>query len=131
LGERKMPHRCTKCEKEFPDGDMRILNGCDCGNNKFLYIPKGKKDSKDVAEEVKEKIAELGIESVRIIAPGQYEINLEKVLSREEIVIALEQDGKYILHLPSLLKTKPKGKGKSKTKQKTKAKINTGNIKQT
>jgi len=126
-----MPHRCTKCEKEFPDGDMRILNGCDCGNNKFLYIPKGKKDSKDVAEEVKEKIAELGIESVRIIAPGQYEINLEKVLSREEIVIALEQDGKYILHLPSLLKTKPKGKGKSKTKQKTKAKINTGNIKQT
>jgi len=35
-----MPHKCTKCGKIYPDGDYRILNGCECGNNKFLYVPK-------------------------------------------------------------------------------------------
>ncbi|MEM0330663.1 MAG: Zn-ribbon containing protein, partial [Archaeoglobaceae archaeon] len=34
--------------------------------------------------------------------------NLEKLLEREEIIIALEEDGRYIIHLPSLLKKKSK-----------------------
>ncbi|MEM1578597.1 MAG: Zn-ribbon domain-containing protein [Archaeoglobaceae archaeon] len=104
-----MPHQCTKCGKLFPDGDTRLLNGCDCGNNKFLYVPKGKKEKEEVTEEIKKEFLRFGIESVRIIAPGQYEINLEKLLEREEIIIALEEDGRYIIHLPSLLKKKPKG----------------------
>lgn len=105
-----MPHRCTKCGKLFADGDMRLLNGCDCGNNKFLYVPKQREVEKteEVAQELKKELLRFGIESVRIIAPGQYEINLEKLLEREEIIIALEEDGRYIIHLPSLLKKKPK-----------------------
>jgi len=54
-----MPHRCTKCGKEYPDGDMRILNGCECGNNKFLYVPKEKKDAKEHAEEMKNKLSRI------------------------------------------------------------------------
>ncbi|MDI9642399.1 MAG: Zn-ribbon domain-containing protein [Archaeoglobaceae archaeon] len=106
-----MPHRCTKCGKLYADGDMRLLNGCECGNNKFLYVPKEKEVEKpeEVAQELKKELMRFGIESVRIIAPGQYEINLEKLLEREEIIIALEEDGRYIIHLPSLLKKKPKG----------------------
>ncbi|MCS7143895.1 MAG: Zn-ribbon domain-containing protein [Archaeoglobaceae archaeon] len=105
-----MPHRCTKCGKLFADGDMRLLNGCECGNNKFLYVPKEREVEKpeEVAKELKKELLRFGIESVRIIAPGQYEINLEKLLEREEIIIALEEDGRYIIHLPSLLKKKPK-----------------------
>jgi hypothetical protein len=103
-----MPHRCTSCGKEYVDGDMQILSGCECGNNKFLYVPKDKRDVEERAKEIKGQISEMGIESVRIIAPGQYEINLDKILSRDEIVIALQQDGRYVLHLPSLLKTKKK-----------------------
>ncbi|MEM2086207.1 MAG: Zn-ribbon domain-containing protein, partial [Archaeoglobaceae archaeon] len=101
----------TKCGKLYADGDMRLLNGCECGNNKFLYVPKEKEVEKpeEVAQELKKELMRFGIESVRIIAPGQYEINLEKLLEREEIIIALEEDGRYIIHLPSLLKKKPKG----------------------
>jgi len=94
-----MPHICTRCGREYKDGDPEILKGCKCGSNKFLYLPKDKK-----AKKVKKEFS--GIESVRILSPGCYEINLEKILSRDEIIIALREDGRYILHLPSLLKKK-------------------------
>lgn len=103
-----MPHRCTKCEKIYADGDMRLLQGCECGNNKFYYVPKEKKEKEGVMEEIKKDLIKFGIESIKIIAPGQYEINLEKLFEREEIIIALEEDGRYVIHLPSLLKKKPK-----------------------
>ncbi|WP_457591106.1 Zn-ribbon domain-containing protein [Geoglobus sp.] len=96
-----MPHRCTQCGKEYPDGDVRILQGCECGNNKFLYIPKKKGRE---TEEIKEQFER--IESVRILAPGMYELNIEKLLEGGEVVIALQEDGKYAVHLPSLLKKK-------------------------
>lgn len=101
-----MPHRCTKCGKIYADGDMRLLQGCECGNNKFYYVPKEKKEK--VVEEIKEELARFGIESIRILAPGQYEINLQKLFERDEIIIALEEDGRYVIHLPSLLKRKSK-----------------------
>ncbi len=119
-----MPHKCTKCGKIYPDGDYRILNGCECGNNKFLYVPKERlaeraseteKDIKPEAEsgekqeEVKIEDFE-GIESVKIIAPGMYEIKLENILSRDGIVIALQEEGRYMIHLPSLLKKRKKEK---------------------
>ena len=119
-----MPHQCTKCGKIYPDGDYRILNGCECGNNKFLYIPKGriaedrktsvvvdspkKARSKDV-EDI-DRIDIEGIECVKIIAPGQYEINLENIFKQEGIVIALQEEGRYVIHLPSLLKKREKKK---------------------
>ncbi len=99
-----MPHKCTKCGKVYPDGDMRILSGCECGNNKFLYVPKEKRTVEEQVEEIKKEFSGMGIESVRILAPGRYEINLEKLLERDEIVIALQEDGRYVIHLPSLLK---------------------------
>jgi len=98
-----MPHRCTKCGKEYQDGDVSILQGCECGNNKFLYIPKRR--GKEV-EEIREQFER--IESVRIIAPGMYELNIEKLLESGEVVIALQEDGKYAIHLPSLLKRRRK-----------------------
>ncbi|AGK60997.1 Zn-ribbon containing protein [Archaeoglobus sulfaticallidus PM70-1] len=101
-----MPHQCTKCGEQYPDGDTRILSGCKCGNNKFLYIPKVKKDSEEQIREIEEQLTDIGIASVKIIAPGKYELNLERLLQSDEIVIALEEDGKYVIHLPSLLKKK-------------------------
>lgn len=46
------------------------------------------------------------VESIRIISPGQYELNLESLLERKEIVMALKEDGTYIVHLPSVFKQK-------------------------
>jgi predicted nucleic acid-binding Zn-ribbon protein len=41
------------------------------------------------------------VESIRILAPGSYELNLESLFERDEIVMALKEDGTYIVHLPS------------------------------
>jgi len=100
-----MPHQCTKCGKTYADGDVNLLKGCECGNNKFLYIPKVKGREK---EEIKEQFER--IESVRIIAPGMYEINIDKILERDEIIIALQENGRYAIHLPSLFKKVKKAK---------------------
>ena len=124
-----MPHKCTKCGKIYPDGDYRILNGCECGNNKFLYVPKERlaesvERREDKSEstlnkpenEVVEKSEEFkfddfeDIESVKIIAPGMYEIRLENILNRDGIVIALQEEGRYMIHLPSFLKKRGKKK---------------------
>ena len=114
-----MPHKCIKCERVFQDGDPVILSGCpDCGGNKFLYIrPEEKEVSDIVLDEEKEEVIskveekvekEERIESVRIISPGQYEINLEALLTRDEIIMALREDGKYVIHLPSVFGRKRK-----------------------
>ncbi len=104
-----MAHRCTKCGKLYPSGDMRVLSGCECGNNKFLYVPDEKREREEIEQEIKKEFTQMGIESVRILSPGRYEINLEKLLEGEGIVIALQEDGRYVIHLPSLLKKrKPK-----------------------
>ena len=72
-----MPHRCTRCGKIYEDGDVRILNGCECGNNKFEYIPRERKERKEGEK----------IEIVRIISPGCYEINLENAFKKEGIIL--------------------------------------------
>ena len=46
------------------------------------------------------------IESIRLLSPGQYELNLESLLERKEIVMALKEDGTYIVNLPSVFKKK-------------------------
>ncbi len=91
---------------------MRILSGCECGNNKFLYVPKKKAEIKPekAITKLEKQLTDMGIASVKIIEPGKYEINLERLFKSKEIIIALQEDGKYIIHLPSLLKGKAKKK---------------------
>lgn len=126
-----MPHKCTKCERIFRSGDKRILSGCPtCGWNKFLYISEeaakaditNEKDTKEIPDkfdEIKKKLnqdsisvetKEIGsdrVESVRILGPGVYELNIKALLERKEIVMALKEEGKYIIHWPSVFGKKP------------------------
>jgi predicted nucleic acid-binding Zn-ribbon protein len=39
-------------------------------------------------------------ESIRIEEPGQYELNLMELYEREEYIISLQEDGKYIIEVP-------------------------------
>ena len=57
------------------------------------------------AENVQKEVGDR-IESIRILSPGQYELNLESLLERKEIVMALKEDGTYIVNLPSVFKKK-------------------------
>ena len=61
-----------------------------------------------IKEQKVETPKEIGnrVESIRILSPGQYELNLESLLERKEIVMALKEDGTYIVHLPSVFKQK-------------------------
>jgi ACR3 family arsenite transporter len=47
----RMPHKCTKCGREFRDGSTEILKGCpSCGSKKFLYVREEHRH-RDVLEE--------------------------------------------------------------------------------
>jgi len=39
-------------------------------------------------------------ESIRVVAPGQYELNLMELYDRQEYIIALQEDGKYTVQIP-------------------------------
>ncbi|WP_276299535.1 OapC/ArvC family zinc-ribbon domain-containing protein [Halorussus lipolyticus] len=39
-------------------------------------------------------------ESIRIVEPGQYELNLMELYEREEYIISLQEDGKYVIEVP-------------------------------
>jgi len=56
-------------------------------------------------ETKKEEVGER-VESVRILSPGSYELNLDSIMKRDEIVMALKEDGTYIVHLPSVFQKK-------------------------
>ena len=111
-----MPHKCANCEHIFDDGAAEILDGCpNCGWNKFLYVP-AESETEDVPDaetqvdepEAVEKKSDLRVESIRILDKGSYELNLEALLEREEIIMSLKEDGRYIVHLPSVFEKSKK-----------------------
>jgi len=74
----------------------------------MLFIQDEPKQHDLLKEQKVETPKEIGnrVESIRILSPGQYELNLESLLERKEIVMALKEDGTYIVHLPSVFKKK-------------------------
>ncbi len=54
------------------------------------------------------------VESVRILGPGSYELNLDSLLDRKELVMAIKEDGAYALHLGSVFKENRDKKKKKK-----------------
>ncbi|MFB6293653.1 MAG: Zn-ribbon containing protein, partial [Halonotius sp.] len=39
-------------------------------------------------------------ESIRIVSPGEYELNLMELYDRNEYIISLREDGRYIIEVP-------------------------------
>ncbi|MDD2778037.1 MAG: Zn-ribbon domain-containing protein [Methanocellales archaeon] len=115
-----MPHKCTRCGQLFRDGSPEILSGCpSCGWNKFLYvmgedqafskastidelISKAEVDEKAPTEDTQSPDTIKRIESIKILGPGSYELNIKTLLDRKEIIMALKENGTYIVHLPSI-----------------------------
>ena len=121
-----MSHQCVRCGEVYPDGDKGLLEGCSCGCKFFFFVRK--KDmaksrelsvklteedrhhiERDVEDLVGSKISTgkpvfLDIESIRILKPGQYELDLVNLFKNKSLVYKLE-DGKYIIDLVSTFKT--------------------------
>ncbi len=126
-----MPHKCTKCGREYPDGSTEILKGCgSCGGKKFIYIKDAEihkdvleeKSIEEIALESKEDVLEVTgtspkkevemfdrVETIRIVAPGSYELNIEKMAKSDERIVSVGTEGNYLIDIMSMA-TDPKKK---------------------
>jgi hypothetical protein len=105
-------HKCLRCGKRFERITDEMLMGCpECGGNLFLYIRDGEDlRAADLVDRITidERVPLEGekIESLRILSPGVYELNLNALLERKEIIMVIKVDGSYAIHLPSLFRKK-------------------------
>jgi len=60
--------------------------------------PPADEDQPDLRELREELNAQF--ESVKVLAPGQYELNLMELYDREEYIVALQEDGHYSIQVP-------------------------------
>ena len=131
-----MPHQCTKCGEIFPDASQELLAGCKCGSKFFYYIKQerfdelnrinnqeiqetiselNKADKSQIEKDIREitgmdeepdKPVILNIESVRVIKPGKFEIDIINLFSKKRPLIYRLEEGKYIIDLSSSIKAK-------------------------
>lgn len=59
-------------------------------------VDEGRLGLDDLREELNEQF-----ESIKILAPGEYELNLMELYEREEYIIALQEDGRYMIEVPN------------------------------
>ena len=123
-----MPHQCVRCSKFYDDGAKEILEGCSCGGKLFFFISKEKMESlkkaktleklsdKDKAQIEKDVFDIVGtrreddqpvildFEAIRVMNPGQYEIDLVHLFKGDPVIFKLEE-GKYVIDLAESFKT--------------------------
>jgi|TARA_Y100000310_G_scaffold327474_1_gene393915 predicted nucleic acid-binding Zn-ribbon protein len=108
----------------YPDGSGVVLKGCECGSHFFFYIRADQEEAlkednvfKELNIEEKERIESdvrdimgveseaapvvLDLESVRILAPGKFEIDVVNLFSKKRPLIYKLEEGKYIIDLAS------------------------------
>ena len=125
-----MPHQCVRCDTLYEDGAEEILKGCSCGGKLFFYIRKEKleesknitynltkKEKSEIEKDVFELIGHerkkedapvvLDFESIRIVKPGQYELDLVHLFKDEPLVYKVDE-GKYLIDLPQTFRKKKK-----------------------
>ena len=54
---------------------------------------------KEEVDELREELNQQ-FESIKILNPGQYELNLMELYDREEYIISLQEDGRYVIEVP-------------------------------
>jgi predicted nucleic acid-binding Zn-ribbon protein len=122
-----MPHQCVHCGKIIDASSREILEGCgDCQGKFFFYIRDEQaekiKESKELPipefDKVdKEKVEEdvrsilkieddnkpviLDLESVKVVGPGKFEIDLVSLINQRPIVFKI-QEGKYLIDIEGM-----------------------------
>lgn len=121
-----MPHQCVKCGIFYDDGACEILKGCKCGGKLFFYVKKdrikqaeeitlnlSKREKEQIETDVYDIIGEqvdrdmpviLDIESIKIVKPGKFEIDLVNLFKKGHPLIYKLEDGKYMIDLPETFK---------------------------
>jgi uncharacterized protein len=125
-----MPYKCVNCSKMYEDGSEEVLKGCnDCGRKFFFYIRKEQyekmqkqeqeieiefnvTEKKQIEEDVREITGMedeempvfLDFESVKVLRPGKYAIDLGNLFSVNKPRVYKLEDGKYVIDISSIAK---------------------------
>jgi predicted nucleic acid-binding Zn-ribbon protein len=121
-----MAYKCVHCSEVYGDGSKEVLTGCNnCGRKFFFYIKEAqlkqiqenKVTEPDLSKREKEQIEKdvrdiagisdvdkpvfLDFESVKIVKPGSYLLDIQKLFANNAPRIYTLEDGKYIIDLAS------------------------------
>lgn len=123
-----MPYKCVHCSEIYKDGSQEVLTGCtNCKSKFFFYIKEEKlqeilrqqeqapqltaEEKEQMEQEVREIVGLeeqpempvfLDFESVKVLKPGKYLIDLSKLFVKKKPQIYQLEDGKYIVDLSGL-----------------------------
>lgn len=126
-----MPHRCVHCSKTYGDGAREILYGCSCGSKFFFYLTAEKlaklqqqtdmqislspEEKSQIEHDVREMIGAedvhdapiiLDFESVKVLKPGKYVLDLHNLFSQERPLVYTIEEGKYFVDLNAQMHVK-------------------------
>jgi len=126
-----MPHQCVKCGKLYKEASDEIIKGCsNCSSKFFFFISEeayskksvvmpelSKEERLQIEEDItdivhsrldKDKPVILDLETINILKPGKYELDVVELFKGKPLVYKLEE-GKYIIDLVSTFEAAGKG----------------------
>ncbi|ELY46062.1 OapC/ArvC family zinc-ribbon domain-containing protein [Natronorubrum sulfidifaciens] len=83
-------------ESPQTDGSTDEMSTQPPDHGRVVSEPSGEQPS---IEELRAELNEQ-FESIKIVSPGQYELNLMELYNREEYIISLQEDGRYVIDVP-------------------------------
>jgi hypothetical protein len=118
-----MPHQCVKCGKIYNDASRELLTGCGNCNSKFFFFIRKEKLNSDFVDKLSKEDVEkmehdirslipdlksaepviLDLETIRIISPGKYEIDIGRLMRGKPVIIQAGE-GKYYIDLSAAMK---------------------------
>ena len=107
----------------YEDGAKEILKGCSCGARLFFFV---KKKNIEKSDEIIEKLSEkdknqiesdvydilgvdkkkeeapvvLDLESIKILKPGKFELDLVNLFNKDQPLVYKLEEGKYVIDIP-------------------------------
>jgi len=121
-----MPYKCVHCSSVYKDGSGELLTGCTNCNSKFFFYVKEEKlkqlmesgdlepkltagEKKQIEEDVRDIVGLdeddeetpvfLDFESVKVLKPGKYLLDLQKLFAMDKPRVYQMENGKYIVDL--------------------------------
>jgi len=114
----------VRCNAFFEDGSDVIIKGCTCGAKLFFFVKKDKlekvkkvreefaklslDEKRQVEEDVLQLVGEnpdpelpviLDLEAIRVVKPGQFELDLVQLFNADNPLIYKIGEGKYIIDI--------------------------------
>ncbi len=81
------------------NADVEAADRSDRPPNADGEVIEPKSDERPGLAQLREELNDQ-FESIKILSPGTYELNLMELYDREEYIISLQEDGRYVIEVP-------------------------------